>query len=188
MIRPELRDSLIRLQEVWLCLIVAAFGGWLVYLGGYLLMPLGLVVIVGACAMAVLAWRRLRFVQPVSAPGMVELDEGQISYFGPQIGGSISLSDLVELRIISLRGRRLWRLKQADGQAILIPIEAEGAAQLFDAFCSLPGLSSSDLLEALDPKEKPNRPAMGALRLGDEDRLVWHRKGKGVVVQMHGMQ
>ena len=66
------------------------------------------------------------------APGVVEVDEGQISYLGPAFGGSISVPELVELRLLTAGGRRMWRLKQADGQALLIPVEAVGADRLFD--------------------------------------------------------
>jgi hypothetical protein len=45
-----------------------------------------------------------------------------------------SLDELVEIRLLAMRGRRMWRLKQTDGQALLIPVDAEGAEKLFDVF------------------------------------------------------
>ncbi|MEI2687828.1 MAG: hypothetical protein V9G14_17530 [Cypionkella sp.] len=87
-----------------------------------------------------MAWRRIRFAQDIDAPGVVEVDEAQIGYLGPEAGGFVSIVELVELRLLTLRGRRLWRLKQADGQALLIPVDAAGAERLFDAFATLPGM------------------------------------------------
>jgi hypothetical protein len=47
-----------------------------------------------------------------------------------------------------MRGRAVWRLKQGDGQALLIPAQAAGAEALFDAFASLPGMDSQSLVAA----------------------------------------
>lgn len=183
MIRPEAQAALWRWREVGVGVAVLALGLWLMRLGGYLLVPLGATVALAGLALGVLAWRRLQFVTAGAAPGVVQLDEGQISYMGPQVGGFVSLRDLVELRLISLRGRRLWRLKQADGQALLIPVEAAGAEALFDAFSSLPGLSSAALVAALAPV-----PGSGsrALMAGGENRVIWRRAGRGVVAGSDG--
>ncbi|PJF08380.1 hypothetical protein [Pseudorhodobacter sp. MZDSW-24AT] len=183
MIRPEAQAALWRWREVGVGMAVLALGLWLMRLGGYLLLPLGATVALAGLALGVLAWRRLQFVTAGAAPGVVQLDEGQISYMGPQVGGFVSLRDLVELRLISLRGRRLWRLKQADGQALLIPVEAAGAEALFDAFSSLPGLSSAALVAALAPVPGSDSRALMA---GGENRVIWRRAGRGVVTGSDG--
>ncbi|MFN3845402.1 MAG: hypothetical protein ACK4RZ_06210 [Paracoccaceae bacterium] len=178
MIRPEAQAALWRWREVVLGVVVIAIGLWLMRLGGYLLWPLGAVVGLAGVALAVLAWRRLRFASHGDAPGVVQVDEGQVSYMGPQVGGFVSLRDLLELRLISIRGRRLWRLKQTDGQALLIPVEAAGAEALFDAFSALPGMSSADLVTALSP---PRGSDSRAVMEGGENRVVWRRSGHGGV-------
>lgn len=177
-IRPEVQAALWRWREVALGGVVVGLGLWLMRLGGYLLLPLGVAVGLSGVALGLLAWRRLRFASKGEAPGVVEVDEGQVSYMGPQVGGFVSLRDLMELRLISIRGRRLWRLKQADGQSLLIPVEATGAEALFDAFSSLPGMSSADLVTVLAPV-----PGTGsrAVMAGGENRVVWRRTGRGVV-------
>ena len=157
---------------------VVGLGLWFVALGGYLLVPLGGLVAFGGASFGVLAWRRLRFAGRADAPGVVQVDEGQVGYMGPAVGGFVSLSELAELRLISIRGRRLWRLKQGDGQAILIPVDAAGAEALFDAFCALPGLSSADLVAAMAPVAGADSRAVMA---GGENRVVWRRQGRGVV-------
>ncbi|MER5171872.1 hypothetical protein [Thioclava kandeliae] len=152
MIRPELRRAIAHHSEVLLALVPLAAGLWLVWLGGWVLLPVGLALVAGAVAWAVVAWRRLRFARDAVAPGMVEIDEGQIGYFGAGrlLGGQVALRDLAEIRLLHLNGRHLWRLKTADGQALLIPVDAAGAAQLYDAYASLPGTDMRAISAALD--------------------------------------
>ena len=178
-IRPEVTDLIWRGREViWAALVVVA-GVWLMSLGGLLLVPSGLVVGAIGAVLAMTAWRRMQFEQGTSAPGLVELDEAQVGYLGPGAGGFLSLQELVELRLLSLRGRRLWRLKQADGQALLIPVDAKGAERLFDAFANLPGMDTAQLVAALDPDTLPKG---AALTLAAQTRVIWRRGGTGVVV------
>ncbi len=177
-IRPEVTELIWRGREViWAGLVVVA-GAWLISLGGLLLVPVGLAVGGIGLVLAIMAWRRMQFEQTTAAPGLVELDEAQVGYLGPEIGGFLSLEELVELRLLSLRGRRLWRLKQADGQALLIPVDAKGAERLFDAFANLPGMDSGALVAALDPNSLPAGPA---LTLAAQTRVIWRRAGRGLV-------
>ena len=166
-LRPEVTDALRKGQEVIAAGVVMAVGLWLTWLGGYLLVPVGLLVIGVGAILAHMAWRRMRFAQVVAAPGIVELDEGQVGYLGPGDGGFLSLEELVELRLMRLHGKRMWRLKQADGQALLIPVEAQGSERLFDAFASLPGMDTRALVAALDAS-----PAVPGLA---ETRVIWRR-------------
>lgn len=180
LIRPELLAAISRVWEVILGLVLALAGGWIAWLGGYFFVPLGLLLASVGFGWALLSLRRLRFAQGGDAPGVVEVNEGQIAYYGPTVGGVVGLPDLVEIRLITIRGRRLWRLKQADGQAILIPVEAAGAEQLFDAFAALPGMDTSALVAALNPQGQSDGRA---LALEAEMRVVWKRSGAGVVVR-----
>jgi hypothetical protein len=162
LIRAEAQATLIRYREVLAAGAVGAVGLWLIGLGGWFLIPAGGIVLGLAALWAISALRRLRFAQGVAAPGVVEIDEGQVGYLGPGLGGYVALPDLVELRLIRLHGKRVWRLKQEDGQALLIPVEAAGAERLFDAFSVLPGLDGQTLLAALEAA-------------ATEDRVVWRR-------------
>ena len=179
MIRDAARQAIWRAREVIGGALMALAGLWVAARGGYLLVPLGGMIAVAGLAFAVLGWRRLQFAADGEAPGLVQVDEAQISYLGPMSGGFVSLADLVEVRIISLRGRRLWRLKQADGQALLIPLEASGAEALFDAFSALPGLTSGDLVAAMQGRDGTG-PGLVAAGIG-ENRLVWARRESGVL-------
>jgi hypothetical protein len=171
-LRPEVTAALRRGQEVIAAACVGLFGLWLSWLGGYLLLPMGLLILALGVILARLGWRRMQFAQEVLAPGIIDVDEAQVGYMGPTEGGYLSLDELVELRLMTLQGRRMWRLKQADGQALLIPVEAEGAGRLFDAFATLPGMDTGALVAAL-------APAMGLGRSGPnlaETRVIWRRQ------------
>ncbi len=160
-LRPEALAFLTRWREVAVAGLVAATGLWLLSRGGYLLGPLGAASLFLAFGWLILALRRIRFQRPVDAPGLVELDEGQVGYLGPSFGGYVALRDLTEIRLIDLHGQRHWRLKQADGQVLLIPVTAAGAGGLFDAFCALPGADMAAITAALDAQT--------------DTQLVWKR-------------
>lgn len=178
LIRPEVGVALRRWREVIAAGGVAVAGLWLMWLGGWVLTPLGVGLMALAFGLVVLALRRLRFWHGVAAPGVVEVVEGQISYFGPEAGGFVALPEVIELRLVVVHGRMHWRLKQGDGQALLIPVAAAGAAQLFDAFASLPGLDSQALVAALDGGAAAARGR--ALAAGGHDAsvigpVIWRR-------------
>jgi hypothetical protein len=179
-IRPEVLAALRRWREVILAACLALLGLWLATRSGPIPLSAGLALMALAAAWALSGWRRMRFAQDIAAPGFVEVIEGEVRYFGPTFGGAVSLSDLTELRLMTLHGRRLWRLKQRDGQALLIPIDAAGAEALFDGFTALPGLDMAAVLAALSPSPPASGP--GLLASGASEMvLIWHRKGKGLV-------
>ncbi|MFN3281823.1 MAG: hypothetical protein ACK40I_09180 [Tabrizicola sp.] len=178
-IRPELSAALWRWREVGAGATLAALGVWTATRGGYLLVPLGLALLALGLGWALTAWRRLRFHQEGEAPGILRVTEAQIAYYGPRVGGFVGLPDLAEIRLLTLRGRRIWKLKQADGQLLHIPVEAEGAEALFDAFSTLPGIDMAALVAALGT----DAPASEArvIALAEVDRLIWARPGQGIV-------
>ena len=181
MIRPELRAALWQGREVIAAGAVVALGLWLASHGGYVLVPFGGVVAAFGVGLGVQAWRRMRFVQGGDAPGVVEVDEGQISYMGPTLGGFVSVPELVELRLVSLRGQRLWRLKQADGQVLLVPVEAAGAEALFDVFATLPGMDMAGLLAVLAPAAAA--AAGTGMTTGEVVQVIWRRAGAGLATR-----
>jgi hypothetical protein len=150
MIRPQVRALARRWREVIAAAILAAFGFWSMSGGGYVLLPLGIAMTSVAAGWGLIALRRVRFLRGVGAPGLVEVDEGQVGYFGPTFGGFVALADLSELRLAEHFGARAWRLKTADGQVLLIPVDAAGADRLYDAFAALPGIDMAALAAALD--------------------------------------
>jgi hypothetical protein len=184
LIRPEITQGLWRAREVNAGAALALTGLWVAGQGGYLLIPLGTFIAALGLVWAVTAWRRMRFAQVIDAPGMVEIDEGQIGYLGPGLGGYVAIPDLTELRLITMRGRRLWQLRQTDGQALLIPVDATGADRLYDAFASLPGMDTAALVEALTATTTSNS---GAMTIGSLSKTLWRRKGAGVMRTMDAL-
>ncbi len=149
-IRPELRAALFRWREVIAAAAVAGVGVWLLLRGGWLLGALGAVAVVAGVGLARVAWQRLRFASDPVDPGVIDVLEGQISYLGPHGGGWIALSELEELMLVRADGTRFWRLRQADGRSLDLPVAAVGAEKLFDVFAALPGLGPDRLLRALE--------------------------------------
>ncbi|MBK5947527.1 hypothetical protein CCR83_13995 [Rhodobacter veldkampii DSM 11550] len=165
--RPEALAWLSRWREVAGAVATIGAGGWLLTRGGWLMEGLGAVAALAGLGWAVVALRRMRFARLGSGgPGVVEVVEGQIAYFGPGAGGFVALRELVEIRVITINGAAHWRLKQADGQALLIPVGAAGADRLFDAFTSLPGIDMAQVSSAA-----LRGPAQGTVR------ALWQRPG-----------
>lgn len=194
MIRPELRAAAYRWREAIYAGMTVLAGLWLISLGGLILIPAGLALVALGVAWAVSAWRRSKFAQDVEAPGLIEVDEGQIGYMGPTFGGYVALPDLVELRLMTLQGRRLWRLRQADGQALLIPVDAAGAERLFDAFAALPGIDMAAVVAALQDGSHTEQAGSASgrrlttgmttgLTIAEQSRLVWRHPGEAGLPQ-----
>jgi hypothetical protein len=184
LIRPEARAWLHRWREMAGAGGAGLFGLWLVLLGGWFLIPVGVAVIALAAVWAVTAARRVRFAQGQGAPGLVEVDEGQVGYMGPTFGGFVALPDLQELRLLTLRGQRHWRLKQVDGQVLLIPVAAQGAERLFDAFAALPGMDTQALVAALAPAAPALATGTAVAAAPDSTVIgpvIWRRAARAVL-------
>ena len=151
LIRPELAARLRPWAETGAALAATAFGIWVFLLGGWIFWPLGSLIAAASALWALDARRRMSFRHEVLAPGFVELDEGAIRYLSPNrlLGGEIALRELGEIRLMRLNGRRHWRLKSLDAQALLIPVDAAGAEELAGAFSTLPGVDMGRVVAAL---------------------------------------
>ena len=85
----------------------------------------------------------------VGGPGVVQVDEGQISYFGPLDGGAIALSELERLTLDHTSKPAHWVLDMPGQPQLHIPVTATGADALFDAFSALPGLRTERMLSEM---------------------------------------
>lgn len=170
LIRPEIAAWLSRWSEVLVAGAIALAGLWLTLRGGWFFAALGLAMLLVGASLAIGARRRLPFRRPIEAPGVVELIEGAIRYYGAtDSGGEIALRDLVEIRLLRLNGQAHWRLRSAGGEALLIPVDAAGAEVLAHGFTALPGLDMGAVSQALaHVSEQP-----------DATRLVWRRPDHG---------
>lgn len=150
-IRPEVAQAVSRWREVLAGLAVALVGLWIAGFGGLVMQTIGGIVIAVSLVLTFLSWRRMRFRMEIDAPGVVSIDEGRISYLGPIVGGTVDLSELVQIEVIDIAGgRRCWRLRQVDGQMLLVPLAAAGADALYDHFSTLSGMEARKLMSALD--------------------------------------
>ncbi len=149
-IRPEVSALLLRWRDVFVGVTVFAVGMWWLFRVGGLLGYLGpFLGLIGAA----LIWsglQRGRFRRVGNGPGSVQIDEGQITYFGPLAGGAIAMRELERVTLNSAANPPHWRLEQKGQPALLIPLNALGSDLLFDAFASLPGLKTTRMLSELE--------------------------------------
>lgn len=154
-IRPDLREALWRGREALAGIGVILLALWL-GLGSFgitrwLAVALGLLG-------AGLVWtgvQRWRFDRGGKGPGFVEVDERRLTYWGPLSGGMVDLDDLLRLDLDPGAGPAHWILTPRSGEALAVPVTAQGADALLDLFTALPGLRTEALLAALDRTEGP---------------------------------
>ncbi len=149
-IRPEAKLALWRWREVLVAGFVLILGlSWINGPGG-LLGWIGWLLVAVAIALAVIGVQRARFRTGSGGQGVVTVDEGQITYFGPLDGGIIATREIERLALDPTSTPAHWVLEQP-GQAVLhIPVNAEGAEALFDVFSALPGLKTEHMLAELN--------------------------------------
>ena len=149
-IRPEVKAGLTRWREALAGAGVALLGlYWALSVGG-LLGWIGWLLLPAGAGIAVIGFQRARFRSDGRGPGVVMIDEGEITYMGPLSGGSVSVADLERLVLDPSSRPTAWVLEEP-GQPILhIPVNADGAGDLFDVFSTLPGLKTERMLAELN--------------------------------------
>lgn len=147
--RPEAKAALWRWREMLVAAGVALLGLWWIVGPGRLLALPGWAFVLGGIALALVGFQRGRFRGAGDGVGAVQVDEGQVAYFGPLTGGVVSLAALERLSLDATLTPAHWRLDAPDQAAVLIPVNAAGADALFDAFSKLPGLRTERMLSEL---------------------------------------
>ncbi|MBT9384865.1 hypothetical protein KM176_13425 [Pseudooceanicola sp. CBS1P-1] len=162
MIRPAAAAGLKRWSEALAGIGIAAFGLWgVLHFHAVAQWGSGVIVLAGLA----LAWtgvQRARFRTGAGGPGVVQVTEGQLAYYGPFTGGAVALSEVYRLTLDPGPDRPCWRLSQQGQPDLSIPLDAEGAEQLFDLFAALPGLRTAALVAAVQQVHAGtrNRPAV----------------------------
>jgi len=123
---------------------------------------LGLGLLAGAWAGAALLRFALWLRRGRAGPGIVEVREGGIAYFGPESGGVAAL-DLIESVELSASA---WCLRSTDGTELIIPDGAKGVERMVDALATLPGFDHMALLAARGGGRMVWRRDRSAARLG----------------------
>lgn len=95
-------------------------------------------------------------------PGVVQVVERRVGYFGPLNGGIVDVDAITSLSFDPTEHPPHWVITHEAGPALHIPANAEGSDALFDVFSSLPGLS-------------PGRIASVAGQEGGQAVVLWRR-------------
>ncbi|MEL7149500.1 MAG: hypothetical protein AAFX07_15315 [Pseudomonadota bacterium] len=111
--------------------------------------------------------RRARLPQETGGVGVVDVDERQITYFGPHGGGALSINELSRIKVRTTADGPassdfFWEFTDKAGQRLTIPGDAENASALFDALTALPGADYEAVIKASGSMEA-------------QEFLVWER-------------
>ena len=152
-IRPEARAGLMRWTETAVWIVVVLFGTWLFLRGGLFWQVIGAIVTATGIALTLIAVRNARFPQGHDGPGMVEVDERQITYFGPSGGGAVSIDQLTRIEIETtdqgpIGSDLIWIFFVDGASPLMIPGNAAGADTLFDALSALQGVNYEKAISA----------------------------------------
>ncbi|MFD1159930.1 hypothetical protein [Roseovarius aestuarii] len=145
-IRPEARRAIWQWREVLVAIAVLVVGAYWAISTGELLRWLGYVVLAVGIFLLLSGVQRGRFRGNQGGPGVVQVDEGAVAYFGPLNGGVVALREMNSLTLDPTGTPAHWVLSQAGQADLYIPLNAAGAEALFDAFASLPGIRTEFML------------------------------------------
>jgi len=162
-IRPELARAARRWREALAGAGLAVLGLWWALASRGAIQWLALLVVAAGAAVAAAGLQRARFRTAGDGPGVVQVTEAQIAYFGPLEGGVVAIDQLQAITL-DPTGRPLhWRLSTDDSE-MFVPVTARGAEALLDAFAQLPGFRVAAALRTI---EAP----------GAAPQTVWRRAG-----------
>ena len=164
MIRPEALARLRKWREALIGGGLMAAGLWQMLQPGLILPGLGALLALAGLSLGLVGLRRIRFRAGGEGPGIVQVVEGQISYFGPHGGGFMALDEITRLWL-SADGTD-WLIRAQDGRHLSVPRAARGAEALFDTFATLEGLDIAQLLRRIEAA-----PSL-------TDQLIWQRKAR----------
>lgn len=154
-VRPEVLQGIARFRDAIAGVGVSLLGFyWAIGSIGFMSIVGSSLVIAGAL-LVFAGIQRGRFRSATGGAGVVHVDEGQVTYFGPQEGGSVVIADLSKVELCpSNHGAAQWVLYDPATAPLYIPTDAEGADTLFDVFSSLDGLQTEKMLTAMKSRRK----------------------------------
>jgi hypothetical protein len=165
-VRPEVAEAIRRYGEpaiyaaiaalcLWKGVALLAAGAWI----GLAPMALGLVAafaVLGTAERALVARR-----SAAAGPGIVTVQEGRISYFGPHGGATVAVDALVRVDIVTGdddAGDARWELTDEMGKRMSIPAGAANAGTLLDVLGGLPGFNNMAVVLAMRAEEPGRTP------------------------------
>lgn len=145
MIRPEVAVWIARWREVGFGLLILGLGFYWAYNAVGIMLYISFVLVVVGGGIVWVGARRARFPAAGGGPGVVEVDERRITYFGPDGGDAVSIDALTRVEVITTDGGPMatdlfWIFHTEDGAILQVPGDAEGVGALFDALAALPGV------------------------------------------------
>jgi len=175
-IRPEAQVIVARWRDVIIggvmmacALVIGAGAAGLVWIMAALLFLLG-------AGLAVTGWQRARIASRGGAgvaPGLVELDERQLSYLAGEGGAIVVLSEVnrIEIEIApppegAAAGDMIWVFRRMGHPPARIPADALGADRLIDALAGFSGASYENVIRA----SRSPAPEQGKAHF-----LIWQR-------------
>ena len=162
-VRPSARAAILRWREALIGAGLLALGVyWSFWTGPGLLTWVGLLVTLLGAALLFAGLQKGRSRLGGGGPGVVQIVERRIGYFGPLNGGVVDLDAITALSFDPTQHPPIWTIAHDAGPALMVPVNAEGADALFDAFASLPGLS-------------PGRVASVSKQAGTRAVVLWRR-------------
>ena len=152
-IRPEAATTLKRWREALIGAVVLMFNLQLAATTSGVLNAIAWVGVLIGAALFVEGVRRARLPDRSGGVGVVDVDERQITYFGPHGGGSISINELARIKVRTTdlgpaASDFFWEFTDREGQRLTIPGDAENASALFDALTVLPGADYEAVIKA----------------------------------------
>lgn len=153
-LRPEARAAIHRHRDLLIGVAVTTLGLYWALTKFGLLVWVGWAFVIAGVALIAAGAQRLRFTSAHGGVGIVTVKEGQITYLAPFNGGLVAQSEIAALILDRTLDPPVWIIRQLGQHDVEIPLNAEGAEKLFDAFSALDGLSMSDLLTALESDQK----------------------------------
>ncbi|WP_158969107.1 hypothetical protein [Chachezhania sediminis] len=170
-IRPEAQEALRRWRFALSGAALAALGVYCSLGFGGLVGWIGWPLAGAGVALGVVGIQRARFDTGHDGPGVVEIDEGEITYYGPLNGGSVSTGEIERLILDPTSRPPCWVMVDRANGILQVPVNADGADELFEAFAALPGLRTSRLLSEL---------RSGMERKGGIPTVIWERHAETV--------
>jgi len=153
-VRPEVMNALWRWRETLVGAFIALCGMyWAVAQTGILAVVGTSLAIVGALIIFA-GVQRTRFRTGTGGPGVVQVHERLVTYYGPYDGGSVSIDSLEAVELDpKAQPAAEWILTEVGSDNPLrIPTNAENAEALFDVFAALDGIKTESMLSKLSEK------------------------------------
>ena len=152
-IRPEVRSFFKKWREAMIGGVVLMVNIQIAATSGGLLRGIALAGILLGAALFIEGVRRAKLPEPDGGVGAVDVDERQITYFGPLGGGAISINELRRVKVRTtdigpITSDFFWEFTDQAGQRLTIPGDAENASALFDALTALKGADYQAVIDA----------------------------------------